>query len=261
MEVTDYGSSFSRDVTTLPLWRERDSVREPARIDELAALLGAPVLCLLRSSLPYTLRSSYSRACYECSKRALDVVLALTLILLVLPLLAVVAILVKASGPGPVFFKQRRLTRGGKEFWCYKFRTMVTDAEEQLRRNERLRAEFEERFKVKDDPRVTRIGAFLRKTSIDELPQLFQVLRGEMSLIGPRPIVPTELSRYSIHQGQLLAVRPGLGGLWQACGRSETSYAARVQMDTAYVAHRGFSLDLLLLFLTGVSLVTRRGAC
>src|SRR5207245_2511827 len=172
--------------------------------------------------------------------------LSLALLLLALPAFMIVALLIKGTSPGPVFFKHRRLGQGGREFWCCKFRTMVADAEARLQQDKHLRRQFEAAYKIKDDPRVTPVGAFLRKTSLDELPQLLHVLRGEMSLIGPRPIVAPELCRYGLYQDQLLAVRPGLGGLWQACGRSDTTYGERVRLDVLYIEHRCLALDLLL---------------
>jgi lipopolysaccharide/colanic/teichoic acid biosynthesis glycosyltransferase len=182
------------------------------------------------------------------------------LLVLTLPVFAVVAVLIKATSPGPVLFRHKRLGRGDKEFWCVKFRTMVVDAEEQLQRDPRLRQQFEVKFKLEDDPRLTPVGAFLRRTSIDELPQLLQVLKGDMSLIGPRPIVKPELARYGAYQQKLLTVKPGLSGFWQACGRSETTYDERVRMDMDYVDFRCLRLDLLLVLLTAVSISTRRGA-
>jgi lipopolysaccharide/colanic/teichoic acid biosynthesis glycosyltransferase len=150
---------------------------------------------------------------------------------------------------------------GGKEFWFTKFRTMVVDAEEQLNGNAQLRRQFEEKFKLDDDPRVTRVGAFLRKTSIDELPQLLHVLRGDMTLIGPRPIEKAQLVKYTIYGNKLLTVKPGLGGLWQTCGRSETTHAERVLMDMYYIDHRSLSLDLRLLLQTALVVLRRSGAC
>lgn len=194
---------------------------------------------------------------YEKCKRVLDIFLSFALLLASIPLLAVIALLVGTTSRGPVFFRHRRLGRSGLEFDCWKFRTMVENAEELLREDARLRQEFQEDFKLKDDPRITRIGAFLRKTSLDELPQLLNVLRGEMSLIGPRPIIREELDKYGVYAGQLLSVRPGLSGFWQACGRSETTYTERVVLDMLYIDYRSIWLDLWLLWLT-VSAVSRR---
>lgn len=197
---------------------------------------------------------------YQFSKRTLDVLVSACLLLLSLPLFLVIALCIKVNSRGPVFFKQRRLGLGGKEFWCYKFRTMVVDAEDLLKRSEHLRNQFQDGFKIKNDPRVTSIGAFLRKTSLDEIPQFVNVLLGDMSLIGPRPIVPPELSKYGDYADKLLTVKPGLSGMWQACGRSDTTYAERVQMDMAYIDSRSLLLDMRLILLTALSVVKGRGA-
>jgi lipopolysaccharide/colanic/teichoic acid biosynthesis glycosyltransferase len=194
-------------------------------------------------------------------KRALDVIISLMLLLLTSPLFICIAILVKlTSPPGPVFFKHRRLGRDGTLFWCFKFRTMRADAEERLRKDPKLLKEFEKCFKLKGDPRITRLGSLLRKTSLDELPQLIQILKGEMSLVGPRPIVEPELSKYTIYGDKLLSVRPGLSGLWQICGRSEVAYPERVIMDMYYIERRCLLLDLQLMLLTPVAVVRGHGA-
>lgn len=198
---------------------------------------------------------------YRLSKRGIDIIVSLLILLLTLPLMALVAILIKATSPGPVIFKQKRLGRGGHEFLCFKFRTMYRDAEERLNGDAQLRKQFEESFKIKNDPRMTAVGALLRKTSIDELPQLFHVLSGKMSLIGPRPIVKPELSKYSIYGKKLLSVKPGLGGLWQVCGRSDIAYPERVLMDMHYIDHRCLLLDIYLMLLTPVAIVKGHGAC
>lgn len=197
---------------------------------------------------------------YEFSKRTLDIVASAALLAVLLPLLAAIAVGVKLTSRGPVFFRQKRLGRGGRVFWCYKFRTMVQDAESLLAQCRELMAQFDENYKLVKDPRITRLGAFLRKTSLDELPQLWNVLRGDMSLIGPRPIVERELSKYGDHADRLLLVKPGLGGLWQVSGRSDTTYAERVAMDMAYVESRSFWLDVRLIVMTALVVVKGRGA-
>ena len=198
---------------------------------------------------------------YEACKRAIDVVGSLLLLVVTSPLMIAVAVAIRSTSRGRSLFRQRRLGRRGEEFWCYKFRTMVPDAEGLLARRPELREQFEANYKLEDDPRVTPFGAILRRTSLDELPQLWNVLRGEMSLIGPRPIIPPELSKYGGHADELLRVKPGLGGIWQVCGRSSTTYADRVAMDVSYVERRGFWLDLRLIVLTAFVVVRGRGAC
>ena len=149
---------------------------------------------------------------YDCVKRLIDLLGATTALLLLAPLMAVLAAVVKLTSPGPVFFRHVRLGRDGIEFYCYKFRTMVADAETVLASSPELRALFDVNFKLERDPRLTRVGAFLRRTSLDELPQFYNVLNGTMSLIGPRPIVPRERAKYGSVVDKLLSVKPGLGG-------------------------------------------------
>ncbi len=209
----------------------------------------------------YSTRPVGQRLVYRATKRGVDVTVSATLLLLTLPVFAVVALLIKVTSRGPVFFRHKRLGRGGREFGCLKFRTMVVDAEELLKRDDLLRHKFEQDFKIKDDPRITRVGRILRKTSLDELPQLWHVLSGGMSLIGPRPIVQPELGKYSIYGNKLLTVKPGLSGLWQVCGRSDTTYPQRVMMDMHYIDHRSLVLDLRLMVLTLVAVARKSGAC
>ncbi len=197
----------------------------------------------------------------EACKRGCDLVGSVGLLVMAVPVMLAVAAAIKATSPGPVLFKQQRLGRGGVRFQCYKFRTMDVDAEDQLKAGDDLRARFQANYKIAGDPRITPLGCFLRRTSLDELPQLWNVLRGEMSLIGPRPIVPPELSKYGEHADRLLRVKPGLGGLWQVCGRSGTTYTERVSLDIRYVETRTFWMDLWLIVLTVVVVLRTRGAC
>jgi lipopolysaccharide/colanic/teichoic acid biosynthesis glycosyltransferase len=198
---------------------------------------------------------------YDFFKRGLDLGVATLMLVTLSPLIALVALLVKTTSRGPVFFKHRRIGRNGREFNCWKFRTMVMDADERLRRDPHLKKQFDEKFKIDDDPRVTPLGSFLRRTSLDELPQLMQVIEGKMSLIGPRPVIARELVKYSIYRDKLLSIKPGLSGLWQTSGRSETTYAERVLLDMQYIESRGALLDLRLLVKTAVTVVKRSGAC
>ncbi len=197
---------------------------------------------------------------YEIAKRCMDVIGSGLILLLCSPLFLVLAILIRATSKGPALFKQKRLGANGEVFWCYKFRTMVVNAEDILKANKKLLEQFEGNYKIKDDPRVTRVGTFLRKTSLDELPQFLNVFQGTMSLIGPRPIVPDEVNKYGIYADKMLSVKPGLGGLWQVCGRSDSTYSKRVMLDMIYVDHRSLWLDIDLLFRTAWSVVMCRGA-
>jgi len=184
--------------------------------------------------------------------------------LLISPLLFLIAVLIKLDSPGPMLYKQMRLGTDGNHFFCWKFRTMRTDAgqvlTELLQDNPDLRAEWEKEHKLHDDPRITRVGRFLRKSSLDELPQLWNVLVGEMSLVGPRPIVDAEVSRYRDAYELYRRVKPGMSGLWQVGGRSETSYKERVEMDTYYVRNWSVWLDLVILARTVGAVLYRHGA-
>jgi len=202
-------------------------------------------------------------ALFCCLKRAVDIVGAIGLTLFFAPLILIVAVLIKREG-GNVLYRHRRVGNGGKMFECLKFRTMVPDADrilhELLAGNENLKAEWIQNHKLKDDPRVTRIGRFLRRTSLDELPQFWNVLRGDMSLVGPRPIVREELLRYGRNARVYLAVKPGVTGLWQTAGRNDTDYRRRVAMDVYYVRNPSLGLDVLILLRTARLILRGDGA-
>ena len=199
-------------------------------------------------------------------KRAGDIGFSLLVLALGAPLLLLLAVLVKLSSKGSVFYCQRRIGRGYRGFGCLKFRTMRKDADRVLAQvlasDPELRAEFERDFKLKNDPRITPIGKFLRRSSLDELPQFINVLKGEMSVVGPRPIVWDELERYGLNMDQVLSVRPGLTGLWQVSGRNNLPYETRVKLDLFYARNRSFWLDLGIILRTiGVVLLPMdRGA-
>jgi exopolysaccharide production protein ExoY len=198
------------------------------------------------------------------AKRAIDLLGAGTLLLLTAPAFLALALLIKADG-GPVFFAHQRVGRRGRRFGCLKFRSMVVDSGARLaallESDPVARAEWEASRKLKDDPRVTRIGRFLRASSLDELPQLLNVLRGEMSLVGPRPVVAHELTEhYGEAARDYLALRPGVTGLWQISGRSDTSYATRVALDSRYARSLSLRTDLAILLRTPLVVLLRRGA-
>ena len=197
-------------------------------------------------------------------KRVLDVVATSIGGILILPLILLLCLLVRLESRGPVFYMDQRMGRDGKLFACVKFRTMVIDAEAKLQRmlaeNEEMRSEYLKYHKLRNDPRVTRIGRFLRKTSLDELPQLWNVLRGEMSLVGPRPYLPRESEDIGTTQQEILRVTPGITGPWQVAGRNETSFDERVRMDSHYVRDWSVWLDLVLLISTVRCLLLSRNA-
>ncbi len=225
-----------------------------------SAVKGRDLAGTLGLEIKHNLLDPWSRR----TKRALDLFGAVVGGLLVSPVLLAVVVSIKLGSPGPAFYQQRRIGRGGKHFCCWKFRTMRTDAErlldEHLRSDPGLRAEWERDQKLRNDPRVTRVGRFLRKTSLDELPQLWNVLRGEMSLIGPRPIVDAEVSKYGDMYELYRRVLPGMSGLWQVSGRSNTSYGERVALDVYYVRNWSVWLDLVILARTVKIVVLRGGA-
>ena len=196
-------------------------------------------------------------------KVTFDIAVASLILLMAAPVLAIIAILVRSDG-GTVLFRHRRLGAGGRHFWCFKFRTMVMDAEqvlERVLRSDPVRAaEWRSTQKLHDDPRVTRIGRFLRSTSLDELPQLFNVLRLDMSLVGPRPIVDNEIEFYGADVAHYFATRPGITGLWQVSGRSDTSYPRRVRLDVWYVSNWTIWCDIAVLLKTIPVVLQRRGA-
>jgi Undecaprenyl-phosphate galactose phosphotransferase WbaP len=204
------------------------------------------------------------KALFPIAKRALDILGAGVGLVLLSPFFLIVALMVRADG-GPAFFAHQRVGRGGKLFGCLKFRSMVIDSQARLEallaNDPAARAEWEATRKLKNDPRITRIGRFLRSTSLDELPQLINVLRGEMSLVGPRPVQEAEIDRYyGASAAHYMAVRPGITGLWQVSGRSETSYESRVALDVSYVSRPSLLADLSILLRTPVAVLSRRGA-
>lgn len=195
--------------------------------------------------------------------RAVDLVFVALLTLVFAPVIIIASLMLMGSS-GPILFSQVRLGRGGRVFQVYKFRTMIPDAEAALKsileQQPELRAEWEREFKLKSDPRVTPIGRFLRRTSLDELPQLWNVLVGDMSLVGPRPIEPFEISKYGRFAKHYYAQRPGLTGLWQVSGRSDAGYQRRIVLDAFYSKNRSFLLDLTIIAKTVRVVLKGQGA-
>jgi exopolysaccharide production protein ExoY len=207
--------------------------------------------------------SAPERGAYPIFKRAFDIVGASSAILILSPLLVTIIACAYVSGGSPLF-RHRRVGRGGVFFDCVKFRTMVTDADRVLQKllnsDHQIKEEWLRDHKLRDDPRITRFGRFLRRTSLDELPQLWNVLRGEMSLVGPRPVVPDEVRRYGKKAATFLSARPGITGLWQISGRNNTDYRRRVALDVCYVRSRSVILDVYILVKTLRVVFTTRGA-
>ncbi len=200
--------------------------------------------------------------CSECFKRGTDIVLSALALLALSPLFAIIAALIKLEDRGPVFFSQLRVGRHGQEFFMFKFRSMCLDAEERLKdllaRNQHSQGVT---FKIKDDPRITRIGRVLRKYSLDELPQFYNVLIGNMTLVGPRPPVPREVAKYSLADRRRLEATPGLTCFWQISGRSEIDFSGQVELDVKYIEKQNFWLDMQLLVKTVPAVLSGKGAC
>ena len=199
---------------------------------------------------------------YLFTKRVIDFIGALVGLILLSPIMMIVAIAIKLEDPkGKVIFGHMRVGKDGNMFPCLKFRSMFANAEE-MKKNftEEQKREYAETFKLKDDPRITKVGNFIRKTSLDELPQLFNILKGDMTIVGPRPIVTDELEFYGEYEDYYKAVKPGLTGLWQVNGRSDTTYDERVAFDMEYVTTRNTFKDLYIIFMTVLKVLKREGS-
>lgn len=209
-------------------------------------------------------QNNLARPYYRFVKRFFDVVVTLFSMLIFIPVGLIISLMIYIDNPGPVLFAHRRVGKDGKEFPCYKFRSMIVGAEDALKQylieHPEAREEWERDFKLKDDPRITKLGHFLRKTSLDELPQLLNVLKGEMSLVGPRPIVQKEVEKYGLYIEDFYLVRPGITGVWQVSGRSDTTYDERVQMDSWYVHNWSVWIDIVYLIRTVEAVLKRKGA-
>ena len=214
-----------------------------------------------RADIPRAIAPLRDKPVYRFAKRAMDLIVGGLLLLAATPLLALLAVAIRLDSWGPVFFWQTRVGEGGREFRMWKLRSMHDDAEDRLHHVAHLDIHGHGRhFKVLDDPRVTRVGGLLRRFSLDELPQLFNVVRGEMSLVGPRPPIPAEVLRYSARELHRLTVPGGLTGLWQVSGRSLLSFDQCIKLDHEYIANRSFFRDLVILIRTALVVLTGHGA-
>jgi lipopolysaccharide/colanic/teichoic acid biosynthesis glycosyltransferase len=199
-------------------------------------------------------------AAYRIAKRSFDLLLAMGGLVLLVPIIPLIAVMIKLDTPGPVFFRQQRIGRRGRPFAFYKFRSMFVDADERKKDVEALNEQDGPVFKVRSDPRVTDVGRFLRRSSLDEIPQIFNVVKGEMSIVGPRPPLPTEVSRYQPWHRRRLEVTPGITCLWQISGRSHLSFNEWMRLDMEYLKQRSFRTDLLIFFKTIPAVIARKGA-
>jgi len=197
---------------------------------------------------------------YAFIKRAMDIVIALVVLLVFTPIFILVGLLIRLESPGSILFTQTRIGLAGKPFKFWKFRSMRFDAEQLRKQLEGESMSDGVRFKIKKDPRITRIGAVIRKFSIDELPQLWNVLMGDMSLVGPRPALPSEVASYTFFDKQRLAVMPGITCIWQVSGRSDIPFKEQVQLDVQYIHSQSFIQDIKLLLLTVPAVLTGKGA-
>jgi len=197
---------------------------------------------------------------YTLIKRGIDLGVAAFGLILCAPAMIFIAILIKLDSPGPIIFAHKRIGKDGKRFKMFKFRSMIRDAEEILKRDSKLKRAYENDYKIKSDPRITKIGKFIRNHSLDELPQIFNVLRGEMSLVGPRPVIENELRKYGPLAEKLLVVKPGITGLWQISGRSDIPYEERVKLDTHYIENWSNLMDIKILLKTVPIVILGNGA-
>lgn len=206
-------------------------------------------------------KTKISKKVYIKIKRVIDVILASVALILLSPLFVIIAIAIKIDSKGPVFFAHKRIGKNGKIIKLYKFRSMVINAEELIKSftPEQMK-EYKENYKLTNDPRITKVGKFLRKTSLDELPQLINIINGDLSIIGPRPVIADELEKYGTNKDKFLSVTPGLTGYWAANGRSNTTYEQRMEMELYYIDNLSLKMDIKVFFKTILSVVKKEGA-
>lgn len=237
---------------------ERAAVASPSHA---LSSYASPSYPIAESEFSAFIHPQADKRSYLVFKRTLDLTLALTCLILLSPLFAAIAFAIKLDSPGSVLFCQPRVGKNGRVFGCYKFRSMRTDAEKLLAELQHLNERNGPVFKITRDPRVTRLGRFLRKYSLDEFPQLINVIRGEMSLVGPRPPLPSEVATYQPHYFRRLEVTPGITGLWQINGRDVSDFEQWVRFDVQYIDSRCALLDLKILLSTPKAVISGKGAC
>ncbi|UCG53476.1 MAG: sugar transferase [Candidatus Latescibacterota bacterium] len=197
---------------------------------------------------------------YDVSKRVFDLVVSLIVLILLFPVIPVIAVMIRLDSPGPVFFRQDRVGKNGRVFKFLKFRSMFREAEEHRKDVESLNEQDGPVFKARSDPRITSVGGFLRRSSLDEIPQILNVVKGDMSIVGPRPPIPAEVEHYQPWQRRRLEVTPGITCLWQISGRSHLSFNEWMRLDMEYLKHRSFKTDLLIFLKTIPAVIARKGA-
>lgn len=214
-----------------------------------------------KNSLEIQVINKENRLVYNISKRLIDILLSILGLIIVSPIMLIVAILIKLESSGPIIFSQKRVGLNGKEFNMFKFRSMVQNAEELKGKLQKQNEMSGPMFKIKEDPRVTKVGRFIRKTSIDELPQLINIVKGEMSLVGPRPSLPKEVAKFEPWMLERLKVKPGLTCYWQVSGRNNIDFEDWMRLDIKYVTDRNLVLDIKLIFKTFFVLFGDKNAC
>ena len=203
------------------------------------------------------------RKMYFATKRLFDILVSAFSLVILSPLFLIIFLLIKIDSKGSVFYKHKRIGKNGEYIYLYKFRSMYIDSKERLEellKDPKIKKEWEENFKLENDPRITRVGNILRKTSLDELPQLLNILKGDMSLVGPRPVIDGEIEKYGKNKDKFLSVTPGLTGWWACNGRSCTSYEDRIKLELYYVDNCSIMLDIKCLFKTVLAVIKRDGA-
>lgn len=214
-------------------------------------------------SLNKTVKFADKKTVYNAMKRLFDIILTWIALIVLSPVFLIIAILIKVDSKGKVFYKHKRIGKNGEYIYLYKFRSMYSDSKERLEKlleDPEIRKEWEENFKLENDPRITRVGKLLRKTSLDELPQLINILSGDMSIVGPRPIIDGEIEKYGKNKAKFLSVTPGLTGWWACNGRSATTYKERMKLELYYVDNRSLRLDFKVIVKTFISVLKRDGA-
>lgn len=262
----DGSSARARDFVAVPLGPVADSdsvvVPPPAPAARLFEEAEGRIGILESRTSPPDFAASHHAT--DPLIRTCDIVIAFSALIVMLPVLVLIGLLVFVTDPGPIFFAHRRLGEGGRHFHCLKFRSMVRNADERLRHlletDEQARLEWQTYHKLSEDPRILPLGRFLRKSSLDELPQLWNVLRGHMSIVGPRPIVPEETWRYGRYLSHYYSCRPGITGLWQISGRSTTTYRRRVALDVTWSRSRSFGFYCWILAKTVPSVLAADGS-
>ena len=200
---------------------------------------------------------------YRFIKRTFDIIISLLSLILLSPLFLIIVVLIKLDSKGKAFYKHKRIGKNGEIIYLYKFRSMYSDSKERLEellKDPKIKKEWEENYKLNHDPRITKVGSFLRKSSLDELPQLLNILIGNMSIVGPRPVIEKEIEKYGTNKDKLLSVTPGLTGWWACNGRSCTSYEDRMKLELFYVNNRSLILDIKIIIKTFISVIKRNGA-